>query len=484
MKKIFLAFALIVLTKSVFAQKNYLIIYDKLADKFTYQEMVYTKGKFVEGKKMKSPPKVELGDVITLRIVNFNEMITTFNTEKPLLNDATSKKSNPVLSTIAGLGISSFGAGSVTEELIGGLSSARSRGSQAMSPELTAAFNQLEEYRTQAKEEVSLLKEYFDATQVIYSQDLTLEQIKAQYINKISTVDTSKIDEMAESVNQKIIEFDATSYSSEQLTNEWKKLQTQLKEVNKLIEVKRNLPDITDLLNNIDFVDEKTIEVAGDGSSDNKELNNKEISSVTYFLKFYSNIKDTQDSTNYTRMQLKIGNESYDNGKIIFTRKLDLPVRGAYKPTWSTGVYLVTPFEGRYSFTEVPSEFGDSITFKKEKIGGLRPSLATNIVFDFKTGKSITPNVTIGFALSFLPSQNQSSDFNSEQLMNFTLGGGLKFKKISFLSFNAGFAYCQTIELNKDIIPDVPIESSSRLTDNPLKKVFKPGMFFGVNLLF
>ena len=477
MKKILIAFALIVLTKSVFAQKNYLIVYDKLADKFTYQEMVYNRGKFIEGKKMKSPPKVELGDVITLRVVNFNEMITTFNTDDPLFNEANSQKSNPIISAIAGLGgMSNVGAGSVAQELIGGLSAARSRGSQAMTPELTAAFNQLEEYRTQAKEEVSLLKEYFDATQVVYSQDLTLEQIKEQYINKISTIDTSKIDEMAKSVNQKIIEFDATSYSSEQLTKEWKKLQIQLKEVNKLIEVKRNLPDIAELLNNIDFVDEKTIEVAGEGSAANKDLNNKEISSITYFLKFYSNIMDTQDSTNYNRMQLKTADGSFsssnsDNGKIIFTRKIDFPVKGAYKPTWSTGVYMITPFEGRYSFTEVPSEFGDSVTYKKEKIGALLPSLATNIVFDFKTGKSITPNATIGFALSFLSSENQSSYFNSEPLMNFTIGGGLRFKKISFLSFNAGFAYCQTIELNKDTTPDVPIESASRLTDNPLKKV-------------
>ena len=154
------------------------------------------------------------------------------------------------------------------------------------------------------------------------------------------------------------------------------------------------------------------------------------------------------------------------------------------------GIYtaLITPYHNDYSINEysgydpISYESFDSINISSS-LSYIKPSIGTQLVFDIPTNGGITPNVSLGASVRF---NNDDTKY-----INVLLGGGIKFNKIKWMSITGGLVLCQTKVLKEDYQLNQQFETPSDLPynyDDPyaglFENVFKPGLYFGINLNF
>ncbi|MEY2764898.1 MAG: hypothetical protein RLZZ205_1322, partial [Bacteroidota bacterium] len=184
------------LTNSLYAQKKWVVEYNRLADTFTYFEVMTSKGKETE-KPLSKAPAVYNGDVVKFRCINLNDYVFSVK-----MNDANGEviresSGSGMASTLVGmfnpLGFAgNFGTAiGLLDNMpsLDGMTLRTSRGSSsamALQKEVLEVKSELEgliELTTIAEAPLGIL----------YAEDLTVQEIKEKFNIACSQVDISLI---------------------------------------------------------------------------------------------------------------------------------------------------------------------------------------------------------------------------------------------------------------------------------------------------
>jgi hypothetical protein len=177
-----------------------------------------------------------------------------------------------------------------------------------------------------------------------------------------------------------------------------------------------------------------------------------------------------------TNIQENLNFDEETLNKAIATNKsIEMPVSGKLSVRWTTGFYTINSFKSRMDYSMNYNASQDSFTVVSSKLSNSRISIGSQIAFDFRGSKVLTPSLNFGAAL----------DFWDDRDIHFLIGGGLKFKKFDYIGITAGLSVTRINQLDKGFQV-----GSSYYNDyiNPVsdiqKKRYFPGWYAGLNINF
>ena len=465
----FFVFIFLTFIKFSNAQKHYIVEYDRINASVKYKQKTFDKGRPVE-KDIKQP-SLRINDLITVRVVNFNELLYGL-----VLDGELEKKEESVLADILdkSAGVMRFtnmsASADLMSDLLSGTPGSITRGGTS------SAVVSLQKRFTSLVSKVATTQKSIKT--IIYDEGLTK-------------------DEMLERVNELEIGFGSVSISKELLAikADAEKLtvndndETEFKFRNYLggynldeIEMTENtLLEVASLLKQIDFIQEKTIQVEGNSYS------SREYEAYNLILKIYKRaepIKSTSD------LKLTIQNYDYDYGGkregdiLNQLQQIRMPVAYRYKLYFSVGVNRIFVPENRFSYKTEEDLFGDSVQFVSSRSGGSRFAVGLHLNYDLPIrSQKISTSANIGYFVSF--NENSSNTFSqSERKGFFTTGASFKFLKVPYIAIHAGAAWSRFQQLSSKYQADKWYENtiSESELDAQISNRTKPAFYVGFSL--
>lgn len=170
-------------------------------------------------------------------------------------------------------------------------------------------------------------------------------------------------------------------------------------------------------------------------------------------------------------------NEKRDQYTVI------LPTRDRNVPQFSTGIFFVSPFQGRNNFEKIYSPSGDSIMIANSNQKQFLPTLGSVLSFRLLGGRRNAITGNFGASIDILDAGSSGSGMNR---LNFMTGFGFKNKSWDFLSISAGISYTQVNVLSQDIEDNTWYSEASTqfkaISEKEIKSVYRPGLYFGIHL--
>jgi hypothetical protein len=182
----------------------------------------------------------------------------------------------------------------------------------------------------------------------------------------------------------------------------------------------------------------------------------------------------TKTAKTNSQENLNFDNETL-NRAIASNKSVEMPVSGKLSVRWTTGFYTINSFKSRMDYSMEYNDSQDSFTVVSSKLSNSRLSIGSQIAFDFKGSKVLTPSINFGAAL----------DFWDDRDVHFLLGGGLKFKKFDYLGISAGISLTRNNQLDKEFQVG---NSYYNDYNNPVYEIqskrYFPGWYAGININF
>jgi len=491
------ALLLLVMTlcNSLNAQKKWVVEYNKLADTFSYYEVLTTKGKETE-KPLSKAPAVYNGDVVKFRCINLNEYVFSAkidNTNGELIKEESSSGlAGALVSMFNPLGFAgNFGR---TIDLMDNLPSVngmtvRTRGN--------SAAMQLQKEIVDVKDELGQLIEFAAIaeapTGLLYAEDLTVEEIREKFKQACSQVDVSlfsqRKNEFEEHLGEVIAHNEALEVAEPNLVEAIGEISATFEEFDQAYGGKNSPIDYDRIKKDLEkrsFSVERSIVV--NNSSIGSDYNGT-ATNIYWNIEFSADRKPKAATFEEDGgMQRSYGGDSYfttANENTLRSNVIaQLPIRGAIMPKLSTGLMGVLPFGGfnSYSYTKIPDEFGwgDSLIISESNSNSPQLVVGTMVNFAVSTKRNIIPS--FGFGASY------SLAKGSESSLGLLVGGHLSVKSFPFLSLSYGVSFRQTKVLKPEYKLDTPIlepDTDYNTDDYSIfDYVLKPGMFLGLSMQF
>jgi hypothetical protein len=455
---------------ALFAQKNYIIEYDKLNDKTKYYECDWVHG--AQQKKEVKSFSLNNHDVVIIQVINLNNFVYDLKVTRDFTELEASR--TPVANVIRAFTPFGGPALSLLTSLSGNLSSnyrTTTRDGQPSSPSKIKTSELLTEGTTLIKNLTQNLNSYKNVAKVKYSKTKTKEEILAELKYNYEKMSTSNNDEI-------IARLDSINNQLEKITEEIDPNDEFWVDVDKYVQAYTTFEE--------NFLDDKGNLMAGDLGGDIREFEKSDFKWEDRFLAASKN--DYREfSSNTFILMFK---EKNINGEptVEMTRNFEIPINQPKLPNWALGINAVAPIGGinEYEISEISGSYvfdtPDSLSINEVSKNGLQLAIGTQLCFDINTKSKIQPSVTTGFALGGL--NKDRSEWN----INFLLGGALSFKKIPFINLNAGLSLTQVKVLRQEFPVNrtfvKPAEFNGYDPDLSIlfKKVLRPGLFFGVSL--
>tara|TARA_B100000963_G_scaffold336067_1_gene330781 strand:+ start:264 stop:1670 length:1407 start_codon:yes stop_codon:yes gene_type:complete len=451
-------------------QDSYMVQYDRISDVVKYYELTYQNGKYKE--KEIERPTVSKGDLIKFQCINTNEFIFKINI--PQYNQIAQQDESTVSNVTTGFENVLSGNNSALDELINlnrwppekpaNTRSAMSEQERLRNNEL----GMLNVATTKLENVLNSIVEYEDLVNIIYSDSLTLDEIRETYNKSLVKFDFDSYNNIKDELedykseidsfeNVSVVEsdpfYDGYEYVSEEIN------------YNENMYNPDNRLQMKELLDNATFVLEHTIIVGI------KDYMVEELYQESEFIEFNLSFCDPNISEDF--------NNPYNN--VIQNKLIRLPIAGTSKLSFASGITFVSPFRKfkNYSFVQNVNSF-DSLMINENEGPAFRTNIGTNVTIEFNNKSSITPNLSIGMGLSFLEDDKTS--------INYLLGGGFKFKKFPYLSLTGGVSFIELYEIKDGFSQNnwyyFDSYSDNSVEDEFLEKSYAPGYFFGINLNF
>jgi hypothetical protein len=152
---------------------------------------------------------------------------------------------------------------------------------------------------------------------------------------------------------------------------------------------------------------------------------------------------------------------------------VNAPVSGGTKMTWTTGVYAIGAFGGRFEYESLLNSSSDSITISSSGLPNNRFSIGSQMAFDVYKGEVVIPSLNLGAAV----------DLWNDRDVHFLVGGGLKFTRFEYLSLSCGIAFTRVNHLNDEYEVNRTYDAATAFGGIYSKK-YRPGYYFGININF
>jgi hypothetical protein len=478
------------------AQKKWVVEYNKLADSFSYYEVLTTKGKETE-KPLSKAPAVYNGDVVKFRCINLNEYVFSVkidNTNGELIKEESSSGlAGALVSMFNPLGFAgNFGR---TIDLMDNMPSVngmtvRTRGN--------SAAMQLQKEIVDVKDELGQLIEFAAVaeapTALLYAEDLTVEEMREKFQQACSQVDVSlfsqRKNEFEQHFGEVIAHNEALEVAEADLGEAIAEISAVYEEFDQAYTGKHSPIDYERIKKDLG---KRTFSVERSIVVNNSNMGSDHYGTSTnifWNIEFSADRRPKASSfgDEDQESQGSYGSDSYFTSANANTLRSNviaqLPIRGAIMPKLSTGLMGVLPFGGfaSYSFTKIPDEFGynDSLIISKSMSKSPQLVVGTMVNFAISTKRNIIPS--FGFGASYALAKG------SESALGILVGGHLGLKSFPFLSLSYGVNFRQTKVLKSEYQLDAPIiepESDYYSGEyNIFDYVFKPGMFLGLSMQF
>jgi hypothetical protein len=465
----FFFFVFLSLFKVSNAQKHYIVEYDRINASVKYKQKTFDKGRPVE-KDIKQPSLL-INDLITIRVVNFNELLYGL-----VIDGELEEKDKSVLEDILdkSAGVMRFTNMSASADLMSDLLSSTptsiTRGSTS------SAVLSLQKRFTTLVSKVATTQSSIKS--IIYDEGLT----KQEMLERVTELEIG-FGSVSASKELIAIKADAEKLSFNDNDESEVKFRNYLGGYNlDEIEMTENtLLEVASLLKQIDFIQEKTIQV------EKNSYSSKEYEAYNLVLKIYKRaepIKSTSD------LKLTIQHYDYDYGGkregdiLNQLHQIRMPIAYRYKLYFSVGVNRIFVPENRFSYSIEEDFFGDSVQFVSNRAGGSRFAVGLHLNYDLPIrSQKIATSANIGYFVSF--SENNNNKLASETRKGFfTTGVSFKFLKVPYIAFHTGAAWSRFQQLSSKYQADKWYENtiSESELEAQISNKTKPAFYVGFSL--
>jgi len=468
MKFIFCLF-IAVFSIHCFAQKQYLVEYDRIKNTETYKELIVTKGNVQE--KLIKKPQLKKGDLIRFRAANVNPAVFKFvlkNEFKDKENTSNSVKIQKGFSLILSELDDNFFSiiGSEVKQLSSSsldIPDFTNRGATSKNEAMLNSIKNITNFKDMLSNSYKLLQEYKKSIDNFYATDLTKEEILNSLKIAKQSLDIQKYNSQIRLLEKQheVFEKDSVFYHSERKKLE-KSYDKLMNSIHKSLINPNKIDELIAIVENFNFTPEQIIVVGYDDRIE--DISDKEKASYTFEF----------------RSKLINSNESYDYDNLVQNHQLNLPVQSNGGFSWSNGFALVSPFKG-YNNYEIEYVDFDSISIVQgTPLPSSRFTIGTNLRYDFKNINFIKPHALVGISIEVLSTRG-------DKPINFLFGGGISLKNFPHVSLSGGIAFCQNNKLGNGYFLNTNYKKiDEALFDNTLlpyvKTTYSPGYFICLNI--
>lgn len=473
---LFVFFILFAAASQSFAQQHYVITVDRISNQRNYFRLDILAGRPVETPT--SAPQVKNGDILTIRITNFNELIYGFEVQDQLIaktknNIAAQLLDNPLLGKMSL---------SPALRLLTGIIEnppPPSRGEE-VGPSINTVY---ENY-------VGLLKKLStteEALTMVYDEGATLPGLKSQLAQLEQQYNRTVIAEAIDKLSSdlKTVSSQGTDALLDSIGAGLKQLQSL--ERSDFLSPDLNFRTVKNLINSVDFVVERTLIIGG---KDNIWEANGSYEKYLAYIFIYKRAEPISSPAALSPRPYVYERGGMERGDFLRQALLiDLKVKNKRKPFWSMGAAQVfTPqnsfkYELRYNNTNE-----DSLQFKSNKIGGSKTIIMTDLNFPLPLRSEKldwTALVGLGIAIQKNSTGKLSGNLDFSQAF-VTTGLGCRLSRYPFLSLKAGMAWAKYQQLDAKYQADKWYRNdlSDAVLESAVTKKLKLAPFIGLGLNF
>jgi len=456
---------------TTYGQKHYVVEINRITTTQTYALMELANGRPIE--KAIPKPILEKDDILTIRLTNFNELIYGLEVVKKYVE----KKNVMEQLTTGNPLFNSLPLSTTVQSLLDILADAPSfRGEEKSGVSLSSVRKSYVGLLTKIK-----LME--DELSIAYDEGATLPEIK-KVVHKIKEAYNpkeiqSELNEIKKNVDVvKLIEEESTLL--EDISEGVEALEESA--ANDYLQPRYNLRNLNKVINEVDFIQEKTIVIDEEPGDYDKFLaylfiykRGNEITSVSKITKKpyeFSGYKNGEDDGDFLRQSLLV----------------ELKFRDSKKPFWTIGIYHISVPKNIYTYrVEHNNNFlEDSVRVVSDRIGGGRLAFGTDFNFRLPIhSEYVSTSVSLGLAMAFSNSPNKKNYSLDNTQAFITTGIGISPVKLSNISFKLGMVWPKFQQQSKQYKTNVWYEGNTFYEDdldNIYPKKVKPSLMIGICL--
>jgi hypothetical protein len=464
---------LILFNKILFAQCNYIIVIDRINNTQTFKQKDFKNGRPFE-KEIKKP-EVKKGDIVTVRMVNFNELIYGLHMQTNLIE----KPKNIVSEVLEASGgimrnySMTPALGQLTELLKN--PPLITRGGSSVNSAATIHSRLIKFYQGINQTESSI-------NDLLVDEGLVLDEMKSKANEIDVTFNSIPLINEFKKIKNDIAKFYDSSDS------EWATLINSIQEYNEdnIVLLSKRIKDLKRLLKEIDFVSESTFVVEGRVNG----FSSREIIYEKFNVKanIYKRVTPiTLRTLEETKKQYKQDISDNSDDQINQSFDLDLKVKSKYVPYFGISINRIFVPNNRYSYSIEPNGINDSIQFKTTSVGASKTSIGLALNFDIPIkSQFISFTGNFGYSMAFWNSTLSNDEENSttQKKGYVTTGISLGHRKFKYINLSLGAAWSEFEQLSSKYQADKFFENNLSDAEKvaAITKKIKPAFYIGLNI--
>ncbi len=473
-KKLFFVFVYFVISTSLNAQKNYILEVDRLHNTTTFKQKTFDAGRPSE--KVIKEPSLRYNDILTVRMINFNELIYGLEIDGEL-HEKTPSVMNNILS--AGSSILRMATFSPSLDLLSDLMNSENE-------PITRGGS--------AKESTAIRMRFVNLL-------VKLTAVQTQLQTTIDDEGLSK-EELVSKLHLLEEDFDPSKLIEELSTikEDWSKLSDDEKKKNELSKQLQNykeeeiektaeqLHELELLAAKVDFKQEVTLPI--------EERTRGNYDYYKVLIRIYKRANPLQKLEDYNNTIIPYSFSYPGKGQgDRLNETIPINVKIAYKQRlyFSVGVSKLFVPNNTFSYSVAPNITEDSFSFSPKRVGGTKVAIGLFVNYDLPVKSDfVTLSANLGYNLTFEKSYSDESFYDySSRSANVkkgyvTTGFGIKFKKLPYLSVNMGAAWSRFEKLSDKYKAGQMYEGTptAEEVDAQISKVIKPALYAGLAFSF
>jgi len=452
---------------TTYGQKHYVVEINRITTAQNYALMELVNGRPIE--KAIPKPILEKNDILTIRLTNFNELIyglevkPDYLEKKNVMEQLT--RGNPLFDQLP--------LATTVQSLLDILAKAPTfRGEEKSGVSLSSVRKSYVGLLTKIK-----LME--DELSIVYDEGATLPEIK-KVVHRIKEAYNPK--EIQTELNEIKKNVDVLKLNEEESTllEDISEGVEALEEsaANDYLQPRYNLRNLNKVINEVDFIQEKTIVIDEEPGDYDKFL---------AYLFIYKRGNEITSVSKITKKPYEFTNDGEDDGDFLRQSLLvDLKFRDSKKPFWTIGIYHISFPKNIYSYRVDKNFREDSVRVLSDRIGGGRLAFGTDFNFRLPINSEyVSTSVSLGLAMAFSNALNKKACSSDNTQAFITTGLGISLIKLSNISLKLGMVWPKFQQQSKQYKTNVWYEGntfSEDDLDNIYPKKVKPSLMIGICL--
>jgi hypothetical protein len=451
------------------AQSHYIVVVDRIQNNQTYKKKDFKEGRSTETDIEK--PLVKRGDIITVRMVNFNELMYGFDVDWEV-----EKKPTTMLSSVLQASrplISSYTNGlpdmlETMNELLNDIP-ARNRGVDEEKP-VVAMQRRMADFLGQMTDVGKVL------TIINNDEGLTLEEEKS-IVNM--ALRKYKSEELIATFNQ----IKKDTEKNKNLSDEkWKILDYIIDQYDEqyITEMGEALEKTKEALLRVDFISEISFQMT---QEDANEYLDKLHMTIKIYKRANSLALDGKQGAEKAREKYSWRRNEDDGDQLNQCYIVDLKVKNKYKPYFSIMANRILMPKNSFTFEPKLNQDGDSIKFASASNGGAKNAVGLCLNFDIPLlSQKLNFTGALGYSFAFWKDMLNN---NKPEKKGFVITGiNLGLKKFEYLNLAIGCAWGEYDQLVSRYSADQ--YTYNNLSDAEMSaaisKKIRPAFYYGLSI--